>query len=178
MQRSLSRRRLRAVVALALAVAGTALVVIPTLTGTGRRGAAPRTAPHPNRVSGSPHIFRIPIDDGSNVPFPSGIIGATTVYEVSFGRTTRMVFGGGAGCHYGRADSCLRDGNRDFLRTGMIIDQTYDNVGLDDDLGAPILVPGTGGITFTRSAGTTIFFRTDVGRSGSYSLATRTVTLH
>jgi hypothetical protein len=89
-----------------------------------------------------------------------------------------MIWAGGAGCHYGQADSCSPGGNEDFKQTGIIIDETIDLDGLQDDTpGSPILLPNTGLITFTGFDAGKVFFTTATGQSGVYSLTTQHVTV-
>ena len=123
-------------------------------------------------------IRAIPTDDRSNVPFPSGIIVATTLFTGSDGHHDRMIWAGGAGCDYGRADGCSPGGNQDFPQTGIIIDETLDLDGLQDDTpGSPILLPNTGLITFTGFEAGKVFFATEAGHSGIYFLTTGQATM-
>jgi hypothetical protein len=124
-----------------------------------------------------PEIHVIPADDRSNVPFPSGVIAATTLYTESDGERDRIIWAGGAGCLYVGGDAFLRDGSCDLKPVGMIIDQTIDLDGLDDDLGRPLLLRDTGPITFTSFSDDGISFTTETGRSGVYSLTTQRATL-
>jgi hypothetical protein len=139
------------------------------------RAGAPPTAAREHVGFERQAILRIPVDDRSNVPFASGVIVTTTLYTQRVGQYERMIWAGGAGCAYGQANSCLRHGSKRFLRTGMIIDQMIDDLGRDDDLGEPMLLPKTGRVTFTRFVPGEVFFTTAAGGSGSYSLITRTV---
>src|SRR3954454_6780967 len=135
MRRSFLRRG-GAITALVVAAGAIALAMILAPSGGHalRAGATP-TAPRERVGLERQEILTIPVDDRSNVPFPSGIIVATTLYTEWVGHYERMIWAGGAGCHYGQANGCLRDGSEAFLQTGMIIDQMIDDVALDDDLG-------------------------------------------
>lgn len=123
-------------------------------------------------------ISFIPMEDASNIPFPSGIIGATSTYYRSHGAWAREIYAGGAGCIYGLPDgaSCVANGNTDHQQIGMII-ETMDK-GMGPRYEAPILLPGTGLITFTRIAGDKIFFATESGTFGAYSLTARRAILY
>jgi hypothetical protein len=125
-----------------------------------------------------PAIRSIPTDERSNIPFPSGVIAATTLYSSSDGHLERDVYAGGAGCAYGQADSCSPGGNQDFEETGMIIDSTTNLDGIDEPGDPPILLPNTGAVTFTSFTGDRIFFTTTNGRFGWYSLSTKHATAY
>src|SRR3954469_9124445 len=129
MRRSFLRRG-GAITALVVAAGAIALVLILAPSGRHvlRAGATP-TAPRERAGFERQEILTIPVDDRSNVPFPSGIIVATTLYTHLVGHYERLIWAGGAGCPYGRANSCLRHGSEAFRQTGMIIDQTIDDVG-------------------------------------------------
>lgn len=119
----------------------------------------------------------IPVAEMSNLPFPSGLIAARTLYTRSNGHLERDVYAGNAGCAFGKPDSCVEGGNSDFQSIGMILDTVDDLDGIDPSIGPPTLVHGTGQITLTAIAGNNVLFRTASGRTGSYSLTTRRATL-
>ena len=124
-----------------------------------------------------PAIYVIPRDMGSNVPFPPSLMGATSYFSESNGHLERDIYAGRAGCGYGRYDSCSPNGNKGYKRIGMIFDTVTNHDGIDPPSPPPTLVPGTGLLTFTGFAGGTIFFKTESGHVGSYSMTTGRATL-
>lgn len=50
--------------------------------------------------------------------------------------------------------------------------------GLDPPPGAPMLLPNTGLLTLTHFEGDNVFFTTESGQFGSYSLTTKQATFH
>jgi hypothetical protein len=125
-----------------------------------------------------PAIHTIPAGERGNVPFPSGIIAATTIYSSSDGHLQRDVYAGAAGCAYGRPDSCGPAGNSGFDETGMIIDSTTNLDGLDEPADPPLLLPNTGAVRFRSFTGDKILFTTANGRFGWYSLSTKYATTY
>lgn len=123
-------------------------------------------------------IYRIPPDDSGNVPFSTGIMGATSVYT-SYGDVERLVYAGAAGCAYGLPDgsSCAPNADTSYRRIGMIWDLAFGIDGGEPLGDPPLLLPGTGAVSFARIAGDELLFSTESGRGGTYSLTTRHVTL-
>lgn len=173
----------------ALLVAGVALGLVLAALHDAGRAAAPRTVTVGSNAGFSPSLAEdempisptldlIPMEDASNIPFPSGTIGATSTYTESDGRVMRQIYAGSAGCGYGLPNhaSCVPNGNADHEQIGMIIETVDDATGLR--YGAPILLPGTGPITFTRIDEGKVFFTTESGVFGAYSLSARKATVY
>jgi hypothetical protein len=58
---------------------------------------------------------------------------------------------------------------------GIVIDETLDLDGIDDEFGSPILLSNIGLVMLTGFAGEDIFFTARAGRRGSYSLTAKRV---
>jgi hypothetical protein len=127
-----------------------------------------------------PTLHLIPLEDSGNIPFPSGIIRATSTYSESDGHLEREIYAGGVGCMYGLPDgaSCTPNANTDYEQIGMIIETVDDLDGEGPLYEAPLLLSGTGLLTFRRIAGDTVFFSTESGTFGAYSLTARQATVY
>jgi len=128
-----------------------------------------------------PALNTIPPYDSSNIPFPSGFIAATSTYSESDGHLKRVIYAGAAGCIYGVPGgySCAPNGNKDYRQIGMIVDVAFNlDYGPDPPADPPLFLPGTGLITLTRIEGDRVFFSTESGTVGAYSLTTRQATLY
>ncbi len=125
-------------------------------------------------------LYPIPAEDSGNVPFSTFAMGASSVYSESDGHLERAIYAGRAGCIYGLPDgaSCTANGNADHEQIGMIWEMAFNSDGLDPPASAPLLLPGTGLLTFTRIAGDQVFFSTGSGTFGSYSLTARQAAMY